>query len=387
MLVYIPLIFPATWLLEKKGLRICCILGSLLNSLGAWLKCASVSPNRFALLMFAQTICSVAQLWVLGIPARLAAVWFGSNEVSTATSLGVFGNQMGVAIGFGLPPEIVPNSTSVDVIGKELSNMAYGNAAFATVISILIIIFFKDKPKEPPSIAQQQAIKATANENYLQSLVRLVSNFGFMMLVIAYGVNTGSYYAISTLLNSIILHYFPGEGETAGRIGLTIVLAGIVGSLLAGIWLDKTKTFKGTTVVIYVMSVAMMVAFTFTIDMHKTWVVFLASGALGFFMTGYLPVGFEFAVELTFPESEGTSSGMLCASATLFGIVFTLGMRAMLHFISVLSANITICAFLVVGGAITAIIKRDYRRQAAEALKETDSREHRGSTQSNGQLL
>ena len=32
-------------------------------------------------------------------------------------------------------------------------------------------------------------------------------------------------------------------------------------------------------------------------------------------MTGYLPLGFEFAAELTFPESEGTSSGLLNASA------------------------------------------------------------------------
>jgi FLVCR family feline leukemia virus subgroup C receptor-related protein len=34
-----------------------------------------------------------------------------------------------------------------------------------------------------------------------------------------------------------------------------------------------------------------------------------------FFMTGYLPVGFEFGAEVTFPESEGTSSGLLNASA------------------------------------------------------------------------
>lgn len=34
-----------------------------------------------------------------------------------------------------------------------------------------------------------------------------------------------------------------------------------------------------------------------------------------FFMTGYLPLGFEYAVELTYPESEGTSSGLLNCSA------------------------------------------------------------------------
>lgn len=36
-------------------------------------------------------------------------------------------------------------------------------------------------------------------------------------------------------------------------------------------------------------------------------------------MTGYLPLGFEFAVELTYPESEGTSSGLLNCSAQVTG--------------------------------------------------------------------
>lgn len=32
-------------------------------------------------------------------------------------------------------------------------------------------------------------------------------------------------------------------------------------------------------------------------------------------MTGYLPLGFEFAAELTYPEAESISSGLLNASA------------------------------------------------------------------------
>lgn len=35
-----------------------------------------------------------------------------------------------------------------------------------------------------------------------------------------------------------------GEEVNAGRIGLTLVIAGVVGSLICGIWLDKTKTYK-----------------------------------------------------------------------------------------------------------------------------------------------
>ena len=94
MMAYVPLIFPATSLLDTRGLRLVGILGSLLNAAGAWIKCVAVSPDRFAVLMLGQTVCAIAQIFILGLPARLAAVWFGPNEVSTATAIGVFGNQV-----------------------------------------------------------------------------------------------------------------------------------------------------------------------------------------------------------------------------------------------------------------------------------------------------
>uniref|UniRef100_A0A2C9JXH0 Choline/ethanolamine transporter FLVCR1 n=1 Tax=Biomphalaria glabrata TaxID=6526 RepID=A0A2C9JXH0_BIOGL len=365
MLVYIPLIIPATWFLDKKGLRKCCIVGSLLNLIGAALKCASVAPERFPLLMAAQTICAISQLFILGIPARLAAVWFGPNEVSTATSLGVFGNQIGIALGFLLPPILVPYSDYTEDMTLGFYIM-FGSGAFViAVIFILICIFFQDKPPQPPSRAQQLSVEAAINENYLGSLLRLLKNPGFLILTVAYGCNTGSFYAISTLLNTIVLNYFPGEEENAGRIGLTIIVLGIIGSVMAGILLDKTKAFKATTVGIYVLSLASTIAFTFTLGFKEIAVVFVTAGALGCFMTGYLPVGFEFAAELTFPESEATSSGLINASAQVFGIILTLGMRAMMDSISVLSANITMCSILLFGTIITCIIKADYKRQAA----------------------
>ncbi|KAH9503485.1 Feline leukemia virus subgroup C receptor- protein 2 [Bulinus truncatus] len=365
MLAYIPLIIPVTWFLDKKGLRQCCIVGSFLNLLGAALKCASVAPDRFPLLMFSQTICAIAQLFILGIPARMAAVWFGPNEVSTATSLGVFGNQAGIAFGFLVPPILVPNSEDIDIMSKGFYIMFGAGSFVIGVIFLLICIFFQEKPPQPPSRAQQLSVEAAIHENYLQSLKRLFQNQGFIILMISYGCNTGSFYAISTLLNAIILNYFKGEEENAGRIGLTIIVMGILGSVVAGILLDKTKAFKATTIGIYLLCLLSTLAFTFTLDLHVIAVVFVTAGALGFFMTGYLPVGFEFAAELTFPESEATSSGLLNASAQVFGIILTLGMRAMMDSINVLIANITMCVILLFGTIISCLIKADYRRQAA----------------------
>lgn len=94
MLTYIPFIFPVTWLLDKKGLRVIALVATALNCAGTWIKIASVRPNLFAVTLLGQFSCSCAQVFILGMPSRIASVWFGSEEVSTACSIGVFGNQV-----------------------------------------------------------------------------------------------------------------------------------------------------------------------------------------------------------------------------------------------------------------------------------------------------
>lgn len=82
-------------------------------------------------------------------------------------------------------------------------------------------------------------------------------------------------------------------------------------------------------------------------------------------MTGYLPVGFEFAAELTYPEPEGTSTGLLNAAAQVFGIAFTMVYSEILNSSGDIIANVTMAVMLFIGSAVTAIIKSDLRRQAA----------------------
>lgn len=83
-------------------------------------------------------------------------------------------------------------------------------------------------------------------------------------------------------------------------------------------------------------------------------------------MTGYLPVGFEFAAELTYPEPEGTSAGLLNASAQIFGIFFTMLYAELFDAIGDMGANITMAIMLCIGTIVTAVIRADLRRQAAQ---------------------
>jgi MFS transporter, FLVCR family, feline leukemia virus subgroup C receptor-related protein len=117
-----------------------------------------------------------------------------------------------------------------------------------------------------------------------------------------------------------------------------------------------------------------MLLFTFTIEIN-IWIAFGTAFLLGFFMTGYLPVGFEFAAELTYPESEGTSSGLLNTSAQvicfirrykltswfcifkIFGIIFTYSQGRLLNTLGVKYSNIFVCIMLGIGSMMTGLLR------------------------------
>ncbi|XP_020746136.2 choline/ethanolamine transporter FLVCR1 [Odocoileus virginianus] len=364
MLAYVPLIFPATWLLDTRGLRLTALLGSGLNCLGAWVKCGSVQQHLFWVSMLGQCLCSVAQVFILGLPSHIASVWFGPKEVSTACATAVLGNQLGTAVGFLLPPVLVPNTQNdTQLLSCNISTMFYGTSAVATLLFILTVIAFKEKPQYPPSQAQAVLQDSPPGEySYVKSIRNLFKNIPFVLLLISYGIMTGAFYSVSTLLNQMILTHYEGEEVNAGRIGLTLVLAGMVGSILCGLWLDYTKTYKHTTLTVYVLSFVGMVIFTFTLNLGHIVIVFVTGALLGFFMTGYLPLGFEFAVEITYPESEGTSSGLLNAAAQIFGILFTLAQGKLTSAYGPTTGNIFLCVWMFVGIILTALIKSDLKR-------------------------
>lgn len=71
---------------------------------------------------------------------------------------------------------------------------------------------FKDQPESPPSRAQavlrEGQSASSDNVDYVASIKRLMTNRGYVLLLITYGLNVGVFYAISTLLNSVILMHF-----------------------------------------------------------------------------------------------------------------------------------------------------------------------------------
>lgn len=73
------------------------------------------------------------------------------------------------------------------------------------------LLVFKAEPPTPSSAAQEKAneISEEERDSFLLSVKKLAVNPAYILLVVSYGINVGIYYAISTLLNQIIVKYYP----------------------------------------------------------------------------------------------------------------------------------------------------------------------------------
>jgi FLVCR family feline leukemia virus subgroup C receptor-related protein len=74
------------------------------------------------------------------VPARLSSLWFGPSEVGLATSIGVFGNQLGTALGFLIPPTVVPSNATVEVTTSRFYYMLIPMASVCSVLFILSVL-------------------------------------------------------------------------------------------------------------------------------------------------------------------------------------------------------------------------------------------------------
>ncbi|XP_012280797.1 feline leukemia virus subgroup C receptor-related protein 2 isoform X2 [Orussus abietinus] len=352
---------------DRFGLRWTAILGSSISCLGAWVKIFSVAPDRFYVTFIGQSLGASSQVLILSVPGHLAAYWFDAGELSTATSLGIFGTLVGVSAGFLITPIIVRNHENLDDIGEDLSRLYWYIAVITTVGFILVVLFFQDEPKLPPSKTRaiQKANRNDTKESFLRSMKRLITNKSYLLLCNSYGMNIGAFNVVATLLNQIYLTHFENGEKDAGRIGLAIVVMGMMGSVTFGVILDKTHRFKETAVTVYFLALCGQILFAVFLYLELKWMVYASAMFLGFFMSGYLSLGYELCAEYTYPEAEGVSTGFLNIANNVYGMVLVIILGKLMEVYGDVVVHAGLCTALLIGFVLTVLTKDEQRRQDA----------------------
>jgi len=308
MVVYIPVNFLASWMIDKYNLRIGAGVGAILGGIFGFLRFIA-GPNYTLALIF-QIGIAVGQPFILNSITKLSANWFPESERTTATGLSLISQFIGIGLGLVITPFLV--------IGNDLNLMLLTYGVLALVSGVLFVAFVKSEPPIPPS-------KRASEEKVFmfEEIKKIFTNKYFLILVVLFFIGLGTFNMITTYIELILDPRGYGK-EDAGFIGFIMLIGGIIGCVVMSALSDKYKKRKIliiTSVIITTISLAIL---SFTAN---EILLYLFGFLLGFGILSAGPVALEYAVELTAPVPEATSNGALMMVGQIGGILFILGLE------------------------------------------------------------
>lgn len=115
---------------------------------------------------------------------------------------------------------------------------------------LLVVLFFKEKPETPPSVAAEQRV---SKPEFLASIKKLFNNRDILILMVVFGQVHGSFNALGTIIGQAATGF--GYSITdASLFGALFIAGGIFGSVIFGVWVEKTRSYKHAMVTIAAFS-------------------------------------------------------------------------------------------------------------------------------------
>jgi cyanate permease len=310
MIVYIVISIPASWIIDRFGIRIGVGIGAVFTGVFGLVR--GFAGTDYNLLLLAQIGIAVGQPFILNAITKLAARWFPIEERATAAGLGTLAMYLGILLGMTLTPYLI--------IGSGIGGMLYiyGIVSILTTVGFLLLI--KESPPTAPCLPDQEE-RSLVYDGFKQTL----RTKDFILLMVIFFIGLGVFNAVTTWIEDILRP----RGFSATQAGITgglMIIGGIVGALFIPILSDKHK--KRTPFIIIALSGATLglAGITFA---TSYWLLLTSGAVLGFFLLSSGPIGFQYGAEITYPASEGTSNGMLLLMGQVSGIAFIFGMDSL----------------------------------------------------------
>lgn len=192
------------------------LYGSIGLVITSWMKFVGVMVQNLGLIFLIQCFCAIFHILLSSIPSRIATIWFPINEEYLTQAITIFASNLGLIVNF-LSLMIINDLENVVTLTRNLTDYMLLIAIASTVTAIIMgFAFNKEEPELPPSCIEalrRDNIIHTDNRKFIKSLKILFKNKNFIMLFLGFGLNIGVFNAFSTILNSIIVHYFPVRSQ------------------------------------------------------------------------------------------------------------------------------------------------------------------------------
>ncbi|MFA6507764.1 MAG: MFS transporter [Treponemataceae bacterium] len=339
MIAFIPLSIPVSWAIDTLGFRKTVGFGAVVMGLFGLLR--GLAGADYALAFAATIGLAAAQPFLLNAWTKVPALWFPPGERATAVGLTTLANLVGTAMGMVLTPALAESMPIPSI------QLYYG--AFSAASAALFIAVARETPPSPPSDDAGQ-VRSLMLDGFKHAFT--VPSFRRYLFISFVGL--GIFNGVTTWIEAIVRPRGFGAQE-AGTFGAIMLVAGVAGAVVLPAISDKTgrrKPFIALGLALAIPGLAgLAIAPTFPL-------LCLAAAFLGFFLTSVMPIGMQYASEITRPTPEGTSNGII----QLFGqasVVFVYLMEALRSPDGSFTIALAASCVLLTSGAVIALTLRE----------------------------
>jgi MFS family permease len=310
MIVYIVVSIPASWIIDKYGIRIGVGIGAAFT--GIFGLARGFAGTDYNWLLIAQIGIAVGQPFILNAITKLAARWFPIEERATATGLGTLAMYVGILAGITLTPYLT--------IGSGISGMLYIYGIISIITAVIFIVLIKERPRTAPCRPDQEE-RSLVFDGFKHTM----RNKDFIWLMVIFFIGLGVFNSVTTWIEDILRP----RGFSAPQAGITgglMIVGGIIGALIIPMLSDRYKKRIPFIIIALAGATLGLAGITFA---TSYWLLLTSGMVLGFFLLSSGPIGFQYGAEITYPASEGTSNGMLLMMGQISGIAFIFAMDSL----------------------------------------------------------
>lgn len=337
MIAFIPLSIPVSWVIDTFGFRIAVGIGAVMMGVFGLLR--GFAGSDYTLVLWSTIGIAVAQPFLLNAWTTVPAKWFPIESRATAVGLVTFANLVGTALGMVLTPILI-ESMSISRV-----QLIYG--VITVVSSVLFLLLAREAPPTPPSSPEEGA-----RALMLDGLKHAFGIRAFWLYLLVSFIGLGIFNGITTWVENIIRPrgFTPTD---AGTLGALMIAGGLAGAVILPAISDKQQKRQRFLILAFVGAVPGLLGIAFA---KSALLLFGSAFLMGFFLVSAMPIGMQYAAEITHPTPEGTSNGLI----QLFGqsaVVFVYIMEAMSKDGSFTSSLLLATFLLLVSAGIATQLK------------------------------
>lgn len=340
MIVFIIVSVPASWIIDKYGIKIGVGIGALLT--GVFGMGRALVGDNYSWVLIMQIGIAVGQPFLLNSITKISARWFVLEERATATGLATLSMYIGPLAGMLLTPYLLN--------AQGFSGMM-NTLGLVSVIAALVFLFFsKEKPPTPPCHDYQEE-RSLVYDGLKDSL----QNKNFLVLLLIFFIGLGVFNSVATWIEDIVRPR-GFNSDDAGLTGGLMIIGGIFGALIMPYLSDKLGKRKIFIIIALIGATLGMAGLTFANNFTN---LLVSAFVLGYFLLSAGPIGFQYGAEITYPASEGTSNGLMILAGQISGIGFIFGMDLMKNPVtgSMTQSMIVLLALMGVGVLLSLFLK------------------------------